>query len=60
LILFVNDLFYQAWQDDNPEDVAVLLSVAKAVASAMSKVGVVYKPMRMVDIYSASGTFPDW
>ena len=51
---------YPAWRDANPEDIGVLQSVAKAVADAMSEVGVAYSHMRMVDIYSASGTFPDW
>ncbi len=49
-----------AWWDSDPGDIEVLKSVATAVADAMGKEGVAYVPKRMVDIYSASGTFADW
>ena len=34
--------------------------VAKLVASSASEVGVPYSYRKMIDVYSASGTFADW
>ena len=53
-------LWILARKADNPEDIDVLCSVAKAVANAMGILGEVYTPMRGSDWYSASGTFAEW
>ena len=34
--------------------------VAKLVASSASRVGVTYSSRKMIDVYSAAGTFADW
>ena len=34
--------------------------IAKSVAASASEVGVTYSSRKMVDVYSATGTFADW
>ena len=39
---------------------ATMDRVASSVASSASQVGVAYSSRKMVDVYSATGTFADW
>lgn len=44
-----------------PDDLlATIGRVASSVASSASQVGVAYSSRKMVDVYSATGTFADW
>ena len=44
-----------------PDDIlATMDRVASSVASSASQVGVAYSSRKMVDVYSATGTFADW
>ena len=46
---------------DVPEDIlSTMVRVASSVASSVSEVGVNYSFRKMVDVYSATGTFADW
>ena len=61
LLLFLFHCFgLLAWKDHNPKDIAVIRSVAEAVAGAMSEGGVVYTPVRIIDNGPTAGTFVDW
>ena len=51
---------YIAATHNNPDNIESIRQTAKLVAAAASEVGVTYETSRMIDIYSASGTFADW
>ena len=64
LVLCINvklNVLHTASTYDVPDEVVDTLDrVAKAVASRASEVGVAYSSRKMIDVYSATGTFADW